>query len=110
MIVANSVKGSPASSIVVQQVSLFRLQDNTIEQSGQRGLLLSAASHGEARGNSILASGLQGAAYAAIELAQSSSDNVVANNVIRFGSGSRLGIQVCPACRRNEITGNQELP
>jgi parallel beta-helix repeat protein len=110
VIVSNSVHGSPASSIVVQQVSLFRLQDNTIEQSGQRGLLLSAASRGEARGNSILTSGLQGAAYAAIELAQSSSDNVVANNVIRFGSGSRLGIQVCPACRRNEITGNQELP
>ncbi len=110
VIVANSVRGTASAGIVVQQVSLFHLQDNTIEQSGQRSLLLSAASRGDARGNSIRDSGLQGSGYAAIELAQSASDNVIANNVIHFGSGSRLGIQVCPACRRNEITGNQELP
>ncbi len=106
----NTVHSSASSGILVQQVSQVQVQDNTVDQSGQRGLLLNAASQVQAQGNQILASGLQGTGCAAIELGQSSSDNVITGNVIHYGSGTRLGIQVCPACRRNQISDNTELP
>jgi parallel beta-helix repeat protein len=106
----NTVKRFAGSGVVAQQVSLAKLRDNTIQEVGQRAVLLRATSHSEVVGNSVSASGLLGGEFPAIELIQSSSDNVIATNVVRLGTGSREAIAVCPACRRNEVTGNVVLP
>lgn len=109
-VASNTVRRCSGSGVVAQSVSLVRLRDNTIEEVGQRAVLLRATSHSEVRGNSTSASGQLGAEYPAIELVQSSSDNVIATNVIRLRAGSQQAIVVCPACRRNEVTSNVVLP
>jgi parallel beta-helix repeat protein len=110
VVTGNTVKRCAGSGVVAQQVSLVRLQDNTIEEVGQRAVLLRATSRSEVRGNSVSASGLGGADFPAIELIQSSSDNAITTNVVHLGTGSRQAITVCPACRNNEVTGNVVLP
>lgn len=106
----NTIRRCAGSGVVAQQVSLVTLRNNTIEEVGQRAVLLRATSRSEVAGNSVRSSGLGGGEYPAIELVQSSSDNVIATNVIRLGTGSREAIAVCPACRRNEVNGNVVLP
>jgi nitrous oxidase accessory protein NosD len=110
-VVGNSVSRCPGSGVVAQLVSKVQVIDNTIADVGQRGLLLRAASRGEVRGNSVAGSGLaEAGAYAAIELVQSSSDNVIASNTIRLGAGASRAISICPGCVRNEVSGNVVLP
>jgi nitrous oxidase accessory protein NosD len=110
-VVGNSVRRCAGSGVVAQLVPLARLQDNTIEDNGQRGVLLRAATRSEVTGNAVSASGLAGEdAYAAIELVQSSSDNRIVTNTIQLGAGRRRAIVVCPGCVRNEVSGNVVLP
>jgi nitrous oxidase accessory protein NosD len=107
----NTVRRAAGSGIVAQLVSRVRLQDNTVEDVGQRGLLLTSTSDSEVTGNSVTRTGLaKPGAYDAIELATSSSRNRIASNVIRLGAGPRSAIGICPACRENEVTGNLVLP
>jgi hypothetical protein len=110
VVAGNTIRRCAGSGVVAQQVSLVSLRSNTIEEVGQRGVLLRATSRSEVAGNSVRSSGLVGGEYPAIELIQSSSDNVIATNVIRLGTGSREAIALCPACRRNEVNGNVVLP
>jgi parallel beta-helix repeat protein len=109
-VAGNTVRRCAGSGVVAQEVSLVRFRDNTIEEVGQRAVLLRGASNSRVEGNQTSASGGLSPEYPAIELAQSSSDNVIATNVIHLGTGSRMAIAVCPACRRNEVSGNVVLP
>jgi len=107
----NTVRRCAGSGIVAQLVSRVRLEDNTIEDVGQRGIFLRTTSASEVRGNSVSAAGGEaGERYDAIELAFASSDNTVAANVIRLGAGTRQAIGICAACRGNQVTGNVVLP
>ncbi len=109
-VAGNTVRRCAGSGVVAQEVSLVSFKDNTIEEVGQRAVLLRGASNSRVESNKTSASGRLGPEYPAIELSQSSSDNVIAANVIRLGAGSRAAIAVCPACRRNEVSGNVVLP
>jgi len=110
-VVGNSVGRCAGSGVVAQLVSRVRVLDNRIEEVGERALLLRATTLGEVRGNSVSASGLSRAgAFAAIELVQSSSDNVIAANTIRLGTATPRAIAICPACVRNQLSGNVVLP
>ncbi|HSD66315.1 MAG TPA: right-handed parallel beta-helix repeat-containing protein [Vicinamibacteria bacterium] len=111
VVTGNTVRRCGGSGIVAQLVSRVRLEDNTVEDVGQRGLLLRSASESEVRGNSVARTGVEKAgAYDAIELIVSSSDNQIAGNTIRLGSGPRSAIGICPDCRGNTVTGNVVLP
>jgi parallel beta-helix repeat protein len=107
----NTVRQCGGSGIVAQLVSRVRLEDNTVEDVGQRGLLLHSTSESEVRANSVARTGVEKpGAYDAIELIASSSGNQITSNVIRLGPGPRSAIGVCPACRGNVVTGNVVLP
>lgn len=110
-VAANEVRRCASSGVVVQLVSQARIEDNTVEEVGQRGVLLRATSFAEVKGNTVATSGLAAPeGYAAIELVQSASDNLVSANTIRFGSGTQRAIAVCPACLRNRVTDNVVRP
>ena len=51
IVAGNTVRRCAGSGVVAQQVSLVSLQDNTIEEVGQRAVLLRATSRSEVAGN-----------------------------------------------------------
>lgn len=109
-VTGNTVRRCAGSGVVAQEVSRVSFRDNTIEEVGQRAVLLRGAHNSRVEGNKTSATGRLGPEYPAIELSQSSSDNVIATNVIHMGTASREAIAICPACRRNEVNGNVVLP
>lgn len=111
-VVANNVvRRCAGSGILALLVSGFRLLDNQVEETGQRGILLRYASKGEVRGNNLSRTGLEvRRRYDAIEIAQFSDANLVTANVIRLGVGARRAVGIEANCRGNQVVGNAVLP
>jgi nitrous oxidase accessory protein NosD len=107
----NTVRTCAGSGVVAQAVARVRLEDNLVEEVGQRGILLRSTARSDVRGNSVAGNGRERpSVYDAIELIASSSENRITANVIRLGPGTREAIGICPACRGNQVAGNTVLP
>jgi parallel beta-helix repeat protein len=111
VVAENTVRGTAGSGIVAQLVSGIKVTDNTVEQTGQRGIYLASTTGSEVTGNHVSEASLEvPGRYAAIELASSSNENLVANNVCRVGEGQRDGVLVGPGCQGNRLFGNVTVP
>jgi parallel beta-helix repeat protein len=110
-VTGNTVRRCAGSGIVAQLVAGVQVANNTVEDVGERGVLLHSTSDSEVSGNSVSGAGGESAgAFDAIELAASSSRNTIATNTIRLVPATRRAIGVCPACVGNRLAGNVVLP
>jgi parallel beta-helix repeat protein len=111
VIADNEIRQVAGSAIVAMLVSGLRIEGNTVEGSGQRGVLLRGAGNNDVRRNKVLGASLESRGrYDGIELAQSANDNRIVGNEIRSTAGMRAGIRVGADCRGNEVSGNKEEP
>ena len=111
VVTANTVSRCAGSGIVAALVSQVRLLDNSVEETGQRGIHLRSTTSSVVSGNHISRIGLEAALlYDGIELTQSANANVVTSNVCRLGGGMRNAIGVGPGCVGNQIVSNTVLP
>jgi hypothetical protein len=107
----NTIRRVVGSGIVTQLVSRVRIVDNTIEETGQRNIHLLSTTKSEVRDNHVATPGRETlGGYASIELANSSNENLVANNVIRSGGEKQNPVAIGAGCRDNEIYGNVTVP
>jgi nitrous oxidase accessory protein NosD len=107
----NTVRLSAGSGILVQLVSGVQIRDNTVEQSGQRGVYAAATLNSELVGNHVAGSGQERPKrYDAIELAQSANDNLIAHNVVQLAPATRQAIGIGPGCQGNRVFGNVVVP
>lgn len=107
----NVVRRCAGSGILALLVTGFRVLDNHVEETGQRGVHLRYASRGEVRGNTLSRTGLEAPRrYDAVEIAQFSDANLITANVIRLGAGARRAVGIEANCRGNRVLGNVVLP
>jgi parallel beta-helix repeat protein len=107
----NTVSRCAGSGIVAALVAGVRIVDNTIEETGQRGIHLRSATASVVSGNHVSRIGLEAAGrYDGIELTHSANENTVTSNVCRLGGGMRNAIGVGPGCVGNQVTSNTVLP
>lgn len=107
----NEVRQAAGSGILAMLVSGLRIEGNTVDSSGQRGLFLRSAVNNDVRNNKVLgASGEVRGRYDGIELAQSANDNRVIGNEVKSAAAMRSAIRVGADCRGNEVSGNKEEP
>jgi nitrous oxidase accessory protein NosD len=110
-VIHNDVRRCAGSGIVGLLVSRIRVLDNTVAETGQRGIYLSSVTGSEVTGNQITAAGSEAPGrYSALELGQSANDNLVANNVCRLGAATREGVSIGSGCRGNNVFGNVVIP
>jgi parallel beta-helix repeat protein len=87
-----------------------RIEECLVARNTYDGFLLTDASYNTLSGNTVEANGDVDLTYDNVRLASASSENVIANNVIRRGSSplvSRYGINIASAdCVRNSIVAN----
>ena len=111
VVAGNTVSRCAGSGIVAALVSQVRLVDNTVEESGQRGIHLRSTTASVVSGNHVSRIGLEASLrYDGIELSQSANENVVTSNVCRLGGGMRNAIGVGPGCVGNQVVSNTVLP
>jgi nitrous oxidase accessory protein NosD len=107
VIEGNTVRRVVGSGIVTQLVSRVRIVGNTVEETGQRSIHLLSTLRSEVRDNRVAThSGEAPGRIPAIELANSSNENLIANNVIRGSLEKQNPVAVGAGCRDNEIYGN----
>jgi polygalacturonase len=107
VITDNSVRGAAGSGILLQLTTGVQVLSNAIADTGQRGIQLLSSTRSEVRDNWVAGHSLASPGrYAAIELANSSNDNLVANNLIRNDGLKQNPVNVGPGCRGNELFGN----
>jgi parallel beta-helix repeat protein len=107
----NRVHHSAGSGIAIHLVSRVRLADNLVDGSGQSGILLRSTTDSEVTGNVVSGSGFEvHRRYDAIEVVQSSNDNLIAQNVCRLAPATRDGVGIGPGCRGNRVFGNVVIP
>jgi len=111
-VIANTVRLSGGSGIVVRLVNQARVVDNTIEDSGNRAILMFTTVSSEVRGNKIWRAALEPppGRYDAIELVVASHNNFVLMNTLHLSAGLRKPIGVGPDCLTNQLVNNTVLP
>jgi polygalacturonase len=107
----NTVRRTAGSGVAAHLVSRVEISDNRVEDTGQRGILLRSVTESEVRGNEVEGAGAETSKrYDAVELAASSNDNLVTQNVCRLGPQTRADITIGPGCLRNRVFGNVSVP
>jgi nitrous oxidase accessory protein NosD len=107
VIASNEVRSVAGSGIVAQLVSGLRIEGNTVEASGQRGLLLRSAVRNEVRGNKVHGASRESAnRFDGIELTQSADENQVTGNEVRETASMRSPIRVGADCQGNRLSDN----
>jgi parallel beta-helix repeat protein len=111
VVAGNTVRRCAGSGIVAALVSQVRLLDNTVEETGQRGIHVRSASASLVSGNHVYQVGLEAPGrYDGIELSHSANGNTITSNVCRLGGGMRQAIGVGAGCVGNQVTSNTVLP
>ena len=111
VVAGNTVSHCAGSGLAAFLVSGVRFVDNTVEETGQRGIHLRNTTSSVVSGNHVWRIGLEAPGrYDGIELTFSSSGNVITSNVCRLGGGMRNAIGVGPGCVGNQVMSNTVLP